>query len=100
MAEQWKVVCKLKDIPPSGARAVRRGFLWQELPGVAIFRSEGDQVVARLEHCAGAAGLDKHFKVRVENGLVSLDLTELSAPASRAEAALAGSYGVATQFVA
>jgi nitrite reductase (NADH) small subunit len=90
MSEQWKIICKLKDLPPDGARMVRRGFAWQELPGVAVFRAEGDHVVALLE------GGARRFSVKVENGLVSLDLNELSAPASKAEAALAGSFAVTT----
>jgi nitrite reductase (NADH) small subunit len=92
MSEQWKVICKLKDLPPQGARMVRRGFAWQELPGVAVFRAEGDHVVAVLE------GGAKRFNVKVENGQVALDINELSAPASKAEAALAGSFAVTMQI--
>jgi nitrite reductase (NADH) small subunit len=92
MSEQWKVICKLKDLPPDGARMVQRGFAWQELPGVAVFRDQGDHVVAVLE------GGARHYSVKVENGLVALDVNELSAPASRAEAALAGSFAVTTQI--
>ncbi len=101
MPEQWKVICKLRDIPMPGARMVQRGFAWQELPGVVVFRTEDDQVIALLDRCASESGdgCVKRFKVKVEDGLVSLDLNELSEPASKAEAALAGSFGVATQFV-
>jgi nitrite reductase (NADH) small subunit len=94
MSEQWKVICKLKDLPLQGARMVQRGFAWQGLPGVAVFRAEGDRVIAVLE------GGVKRFNVKVEDGQVALDINELSAPASRAEAALAGSFAVATQFAA
>jgi nitrite reductase (NADH) small subunit len=92
MSEQWKIICKLKDLPPQGARMVQRGFAWQQLPGVAVFRAEGDHVVAVLE------GGARRYNVKVENGQVALDLNELSAPASKAEAALAGSFAVMTQI--
>jgi nitrite reductase (NADH) small subunit len=98
MAEQWKVICKVKDIAPQGTRLVQRGFGWQELPGVVILRTDGDNFVALLERGAGD-GCIKRFKVKVEDGQVSLDMKELSEPASKAEAALAGAFGVATQFV-
>ena len=88
MSEQWKAVCKLKDIPLDGAHAVPRGLAWQELPKVEVFRHEGDAVVALLE------GGMRHYAVKVEDGKVYLDVNELNAPASRAEAALAGSYAV------
>jgi nitrite reductase (NADH) small subunit len=94
MPQQWKVICKLKDLPPRRTRMVQRGFAWQELPGVAVYRAEGDHVVAELE------GGAKCFSVKVENGLVALDLNELSAPASKAEAALAGSFAVMTVVAA
>jgi nitrite reductase (NADH) small subunit len=101
MSEQWKVICKVKDIPAQGARMVQRGLAWQELPSVVIFRTEGDNVIALLDRSAseGDDGCIKRFRVKIENGQVSLDIKELSAPASKAEAALAGSSGVATQFV-
>ena len=134
MSEQWKVVCKVKNIPLLGALVVQRGFAWQELPSVAIFRAEGDQVFALLDRCpcmggplshgivfgdrvacplhnwstdlasglAGAPGEGevRRYKVKVEDGQVSLDINELSAPASKAEAALAGSFAVAMQLMA
>lgn len=101
MPEQWKVICKLKDIPLQGARMVQRGFAWQELAGVAVFRTEGDQVIALLDGRASTPGDGgvKRFKVKIEDGQVSLDINELSEPASKAEAALAGAAGVATQFI-
>jgi nitrite reductase (NADH) small subunit len=100
MSEQWKVICKVKDIPPQGARMVQRGFAWQELPSVVIFRTGGDNFIALLDRGASAGdGGVKRFKVKVEDGQVSLDINELSEPASKAEAALAGASGVATQFV-
>lgn len=97
MFEQWKVICKITDIAPQGTRMVRRGYVWQELPGVVISRTEGDNFIALLDRSAGD-GCIKSFKVKVEDGSVALDMSELSEPASKAEAALAGAYGVATQF--
>ncbi|RSZ56430.1 hypothetical protein HF313_28795 [Massilia atriviolacea] len=88
MAEQWKAVCRLRDIPPQGAVAVARGLAWQELPAVRVFRSADDQVVAQLD-----GGEGRRYAVRIEEGRVYLDQNELNAPASRAEAALAGSFG-------
>ncbi|MES3021031.1 MAG: nitrite reductase small subunit NirD [Pseudomonadota bacterium] len=134
MSEQWKVICKVTDIPVLGARVVKRGLAWQELPNVAVFRNAEDKVFALLDRCphkggplsqgivfgekvacplhnwnielaSGCAtapdvGCAKSFKVKVEDGNVSLDLNELSAPASKAEAALAGSFQVATHIEA
>jgi nitrite reductase (NADH) small subunit len=134
MSEQWKVICKVRNIPLLGALVVQRGFAWQELPSVAIFRTRDERVFALLDRCpcmhgplshgivfgdrvacplhnwstdlaSGAAGAPgegvvKRYKVKVENGQVLLDIDELSAPASKAEAALAGSFAVATQLVA
>ena len=124
MQEQWKAVCKLKDIAPHGARAVPRGFAWQELPSVALLRGADDAVHAVLDvcpqagckpslatACAASAACPRHhlseacamegapdqvrqFKVKIDDGRVYLDLNELSAPASRAEAALAGAIGL------
>ena len=89
MAEYWKLICKLKDIAPEGVRLVPRGLAWQELPGVAVFRTLDDAVVAQLD------GGAPRYAVKLEDGKVYLDLNELNAPASRAEAALAGAFGVA-----
>ncbi|SFU39719.1 Rieske 2Fe-2S domain-containing protein [Pseudoduganella namucuonensis] len=130
MAEHWKLICKLKDIPPEGARLVPRGFAWQELPGVAVFRTAGDKVFALLDSCPHNGGplsqgkvlgeqvccprhqwsveletgclvspeehgCARRYAVRIEDEKIYLDLNELNAPASRAEAALAGAFGVA-----
>lgn len=129
MPEQWKLVCKVKDIPPGGARHVPRGLAWQELPGVAVFRTVEDRVFALLDSCphkggplsdgtvlgehvqcprhqwhieletgcavAPEQGCTRRYTVKVEDGKIYLDVLELNAPASRAEAALAGAYGVA-----
>ncbi len=129
MSEQWKVICKVSDIPVLGARVVQRGLAWQELPNVAVFRSSEDKVFALLDRCphkggplsqgivfgetvacplhnwnielgSGCAnapdhGCAKKYTVKVEDGKVYLDLNELNAPASKAEAALAGAHAVA-----
>jgi nitrite reductase (NADH) small subunit len=102
MSGQWKQICKLKDVPLDGARLVPRGLAWQELPGVALFRTDEESVYAVLE----SSGVDprcsnaRKYSVKVENFRVYLDLEELSAPASKAEAALAGAFGVATRVMA
>ncbi|WP_343728768.1 hypothetical protein [Duganella sp.] len=96
MDRQWKLVCKLKDVPlGGGVRLVPRGLAWQELPGVALFRTGEESVHAVLD-CDSA----RRYSVKVEGMKVYLDLEELSAPASPAEAALAGRSGVATSMVA
>ena len=133
MPEQWKVICKIKDIPLLGVRLVQRGLAWQELPNVAIFRTADDRIFALLDsrpqggplshgnvvgHTVAcprqgwsvdlasgltrppAEGSVKRFKVLLEDGKVSLDIHELSEPASRAEQALAGTFGVAVHIEA
>jgi nitrite reductase (NADH) small subunit len=88
MSQSWKAVCRIRDISMFRAHLVQRGLAWQELPGVEVFRTEDDNVIARLE-----GGGAKHFTVLVEGDKVYLDQNELNAPASRAEAALAGVHG-------
>ena len=56
MSEQWKLICKVVDIPVLGARVVQRGLAWQELPNVAIFRSSEDKVFALLDRCPHKGG--------------------------------------------
>jgi nitrite reductase (NADH) small subunit len=56
-----------------------------------------------IDLASGSAGPEasvKRFSVMLEDGKVYLDIDELSAPASRAEAALAGAFGVATHIAA
>jgi nitrite reductase (NADH) small subunit len=138
MTEQWKLICKVKEIAPLGARVVQRGLAWQELPGVVLFRTAQDEVFALLDGgphggpfnrvslvngvvsglnaaapdlgwqfdlVSGRAvaphqGSTRTYRVKLDDGKVYLDLTELNAPASRAEAALAGSYAVTTHIAA
>ena len=129
MTQQWKMICKVKEIPVAGARLVQRGLAWQELPGVVLFRTGQDEIFALLDSvphngtaladgivcgarvtcpcqswqfelatgCAVAPthGSTRTYSVKLEDGKVYLDLAELNAPASRAEAALAGAYSVA-----
>jgi nitrite reductase (NADH) small subunit len=117
MAEHWKLICKLKDIPEQGAHLVPRGLAWQELPGVAVFRIAGDKVFALLDSCPhkggplsqgivfgesvacplhnwtigltdGCAktpdeGCTPRFAVKVDDGVVHLDLEELNSIALR-----------------
>jgi nitrite reductase (NADH) small subunit len=91
---QWKAICKVAEIPVDGSYLVQRGLAWQELPGVELHRTQSDTVFAVL------AGLpDRYYAVLVQEGLVYLDLSELNAPATRAEAALAGLHGVTPQVV-
>ena len=56
MSEQWKVICKVDEIPVLGARVVRRGLAWQELPNVAIFRNGEDKIFALLDRCPHKGG--------------------------------------------
>ena len=133
MSQQWKMICKVKDLALGGHRVVQRGLAWQELPGVVVYRSGEDDFHALLDRfpqsggplsqgvlegqwivcprqgwrialasgCAGAAGQDctRAYSVKVEDGKVYLDMLELNAPASRAEAALAGAFSVTPHIV-
>lgn len=117
MSKQWKVICKVTDIPVLGARVVHRA----DQPNVAIFRNSADKVFALLDRCphkggplsqgivfgervacplhnwsigldSGCAaapdeGCTQKYSVKVEGGDVYLDLVELNAPASEAAAA-------------
>ena len=87
MTQMWKAVCKVKDLMEQRAHTVARGLAWQELPGVQVRWTEDQRVVACLE-----GGDARTYAVKVEGDKVFLDLNELNAPASRAEAALARHY--------
>lgn len=56
MSQEWKKICFVTDIPKLGARVVKRGFEWQELPGVAVFRNADDKVFALLDRCPHKGG--------------------------------------------
>lgn len=113
MSAQWKAICRVKDLPPLAVRLVPRGLAWQELPGVALFRTADDRVCALLDYCPRRGGplsksapleqylgVARQYSVKVEEGKIHLDLDELGAPASQAEAALAGAFGVAARVMA
>ncbi len=127
MDQQWTAMCKVKEIPVLGARVLQRGLGWQELPGVALFRTADDQVFAFLDRWPDGQGplagarvfgdrivcpcslrsmaladgamadgrYARSYEVRLERGRVYLDVVALNAPASRAEAALAGTFATA-----
>jgi nitrite reductase (NADH) small subunit len=105
---QWKVICKVQDIPVLGARRVSRA----QGMDVAVFRNDQDQVFALLDRCphkggplsqgivfgtqvacplhnwtisltdgcakAPDVGCAQAFKVRIEADQVSLDVHELA----------------------
>lgn len=134
MTKQWKLICKVDDIPVLGARVVQRGPAWQELSNVAIFRNGEDRIFALLDRCphkggplsqgivfgekvacplhnwnielssgcvsAPDVGCAKAYSVMVEDGKIYLDVDELNAPASKTEAALAGSLALAPHIEA
>ena len=117
MSNQWKVICKVTDIPVLGSRVVNRA----DKPNVAIFRNSEDKVFALLDRCphkggplsqgivfgervacplhnwsiglgdgcaaAPDEGCTQKFSVKVESGDVYLDLVELDAPVSEAAVA-------------
>lgn len=112
MSNEWKVICKVDDIPVLGARVVQRA----DQPNVAIFRNSEDKIFALLDRCphkggplsqgivfgervacplhnwsiemqSGCAiapdeGCTKSFSVKVEAGSVYLDAVELATPAA------------------
>jgi len=50
-AESWVRVCRLEDIPPLGARVVRRPS-----GDIAVFRTAGNEVFALLDRCPHKGG--------------------------------------------
>jgi nitrite reductase (NADH) small subunit len=116
----WKVICRIEDIPLLGSRRVTRA----QGMDVALFRTDGDQVFALLDRCPHRAGplsqgivfgtsvacplhnwsigLDDgnarapdsgctpRFSVRVEQGIVHLDSNELATLALDLPAPVAG----------
>ena len=58
MANQWKIICKVGDIPILGARVVTRASAPGAPPlhNVAIFRNSEDQVFALLDKCPHKGG--------------------------------------------
>jgi nitrite reductase (NADH) small subunit len=106
---QWKVLCRVEDIPKLGARRISR----TTGDAVAVFRTAEDKVFALLDRCphkggplsqgivfgdnvacplhnwtigladgcakAPDMGCVQRFSVKVEAGTVALDLDELNA---------------------
>ncbi|GAA4012684.1 nitrite reductase small subunit NirD [Actimicrobium antarcticum] len=106
---QWKVICRVDDIPVLGARIVQR----DGKVAVAIFRNSEDKIFALLDQCphkggplsqgivfgekvacplhnwnielgSGCAtapdeGCTQRFAVHIEDGDVALDVQELAA---------------------
>ena len=111
---EWKIICRVDDIPMLGARRVARA----SGPEVAVFRNAGDKVFALLDRCphkggplsqgivfgesvacplhnwtiqladgcarAPDQGCTPRFSVKIENGVVSLDADELKSIAIEA----------------
>ena len=87
MPEQWKMICRLKDMPLAGARMVQRGLAWQDLPGVALFRAADDTVYALLDTVPGLGGplahgvlMDKNLMGPNHSWIIELDSGRLVAP--------------------
>jgi nitrite reductase (NADH) small subunit len=117
---EWKVICRVEDIPVLGARRVAR----PQGAAVAVFRNAQDQVFALLDRCphkggplsqgivfgtsvacplhnwtiglddgcarAPDAGCTQRFSCRVKGGQVLLDPVELATLALDEEAPRAG----------
>jgi nitrite reductase (NADH) small subunit len=49
---EWKVICRIEDIPVLGARRVAR----QQGMDVAVFRNDKDEVFALLDRCPHKGG--------------------------------------------
>jgi nitrite reductase (NADH) small subunit len=64
MSEQWKMICRLKELPQAGARMVQRGLAWQDLPGVALFHAADDTVYALLDQLPCLGGPLAHGELR------------------------------------
>ena len=105
---EWKVICRVEDIPVLGSRCVQR----PQGVDVAVFRNDQDQVFALLDRCphkggplsqgivfgesvacplhnwsiglddgcarAPDVGCTPKFSVKVDNGVVHLDVEELN----------------------
>jgi nitrite reductase (NADH) small subunit len=117
---EWKVICRVDDIPVLGARRVQRAAGLD----VAVFRNDQDEVFALLDRCphkggplsqgivfgtsvacplhnwtigladgcakAPDEGCAPKFSVKVENGTVHLDATELASHATDLTRPVAG----------
>lgn len=58
MSNQWKLICKVTDIPILGARVVKRSVAVDApaVPNVAIFRNSEDVIFALLDRCPHKGG--------------------------------------------
>ena len=58
MSNQWKVICRVDDIPVLGARVVMRTGVDGVTPmtNIAIFRNSEDHVFALLDQCPHKGG--------------------------------------------
>ena len=48
----WKLICKLEDIPQLGSRVVH----WEERGKIAVFRTSDDEVFALHDKCPHKGG--------------------------------------------
>ena len=120
MSNEWKLICRVEDIPMLGSRRVQRA----QGMDVAVFRNDADQVFALLDRCphkggplsqgivfgtsvacplhnwsiglddgcakAPDEGCTPRFTVKVVDGVVYLDANELATRAVDAVAPVAG----------
>ena len=128
--DDWKLICRVDDIPVLGARRVRR----PAGTDVAVFRTESNRVFALLDRCphkggplsqgivfgehvacplhnwaislvdgqarAPDIGCATRFAVRVEAGTVSLLASELATLATDDAAAAAAALAAARRVIA
>ena len=79
----WKAICRIDDIPPLGARRVRR----PAGVDVAVFRTADDRVFALLDRCPHKGGplsqgivFGEHVACPLHNWAISLVDGEARAP--------------------
>ena len=81
--DDWKTICRVDDIPPLGARRVRRAAG----ADVAVFRTADDRVFALLDRCPHKGGplsqgivFGEHVACPLHNWAISLVDGEARAP--------------------
>src|SRR5471032_2188497 len=81
--DDWKLICRVDDIPVLGARRVRR----YAGPDVAIFRTSDERMFALLDRCPHKGGplsqgivLGDHVACPLHNWAISLVDGEARAP--------------------
>ena len=79
----WKVICRIDDIPVLGARRVRR----PAGTDVAIFRTESNRIFALLDRCPHKGGplsqgivFGEHVACPLHNWAISLEDGQARAP--------------------